>query len=153
MILTCLIKFTNSIDLSLAVSLFDINLTHFRNMKTNMLWQCQYCDRKLRAKRTVLKHISTKHGADGENPVMYSEILVSPKDIKGLVQSSKNNPEKVDPAKDNQEVMTIESGKVSTTAESAETSKSEKEKNEDKSSKVMIMISKIIAQKVLGTIY
>ena len=97
-------------------------------MKTNILWQCHYCDRMLSTKRSVLMHISTQHGANGENPVMYSKILVSPKDVKSLLLSSKNNPEKVKPVKDNQEAITNESEKGSMSAEASDTSKSDKEK-------------------------
>ena len=55
-------------------------------MKTNILWRCQYCDKILGRKRTVLMHISNIHKADGENPVMYSPMTVSPKDVDSLLR-------------------------------------------------------------------
>ena len=55
-------------------------------MKTNILWRCQYCDKILGRKRTVLMHISNIHKADGENPVMYSPMTVSPKDVESLLK-------------------------------------------------------------------
>ena len=33
-------------------------------MKTNVLWLCQYCDKKLSSKGTVKGHISKQHKAD-----------------------------------------------------------------------------------------
>ena len=57
-------------------------------MKTNVLWKCLYCDRKLSAKRYVLIHISTVYKADGdvENPLMVSIVMLSPKDVSPVFQ-------------------------------------------------------------------
>ena len=65
-------------------------------MKTNVVWQCQLCDKNLSSKRTVLSHIFKIHdGEDGENPVRYLRILVSPKDIK-LFDKSNNDMKNID---------------------------------------------------------
>ena len=63
-------------------------------MKTNVLWKCLYCDRNLSAKRNVLMHISTVHKADGENPIMFSRVLVSPKYVSSLLKGSSITIEK-----------------------------------------------------------
>jgi hypothetical protein len=62
-------------------------------MKTNILFVCQYCDKKLGSKRTVRMHISNRHNADPDNPVMYEEIFVSPRDVKKLLKGLSPNPE------------------------------------------------------------
>lgn len=54
-------------------------------MKTNMLFVCEYCDKKLGSKRTVKMHINNLHQQDPENPLMYHSILVSPKDVNNLL--------------------------------------------------------------------
>ena len=62
-------------------------------MKTNVLWKCHYCDKTLCAKRNVLLHISVIHKQDGNNPVMYSKVMVSPKDVKSFLKTSAISPE------------------------------------------------------------
>ena len=62
-------------------------------MKTNVLWKCHYCDKTLCAKRNVLLHISVIHKQDGNNPVMYSKVMVSPKDVKSFLKSTSISPE------------------------------------------------------------
>ena len=106
-------------------------------MKTNTFWQCHYCDRKLSAKRKVLLHISTQHGANWDIPGMYSKTWVSPKDIKYLIQSSENNLEKLGPLKEKkdgqpaQEAIDNETEKLSDISdESVDTSESDKEDRE-----------------------
>ena len=54
-------------------------------MKTNILFVCQFCQKKLSSKRTVRMHIKNLHKEDPENPVKYDQILVSPKEVNKLL--------------------------------------------------------------------
>ena len=55
-------------------------------MKTNLLWQCLYCEKTLSTKRNVLMHISTIHKVDGNNPVKFRRMLVSPKNVTNILK-------------------------------------------------------------------
>ena len=57
-------------------------------MKTNQLYVCQFCDKRLGSKRTVRGHISNIHKVDPDTaPLMYHVILVSPKVVNNLLIS------------------------------------------------------------------
>ena len=54
-------------------------------MKTNILFVCQFCQKKLSSNRTVRMHIKNIHREDPENPVKYDQILVSSKEVNALL--------------------------------------------------------------------
>ena len=55
------------------------------NMKTNTLFVCDYCGKTLSCEKSVRCHISLKHKADPENPLMFHDILVSPTKVDSLL--------------------------------------------------------------------
>ena len=64
-------------------------------MKTNTLYVCQFCDKKLGSKRTVRLHISNIHKVvDPDNPIMYHMILVSPRIVTNLLKSVVNKTQR-----------------------------------------------------------
>ena len=54
-------------------------------MLTNLFWRCNYCDTNFKTKETVLKHILVDHKVNGEDPIMYSIVLISPKEARRLL--------------------------------------------------------------------
>ena len=63
-------------------------------MKTNTLYVCQFCDKKLGSKRTVRVHISNIHKVDPDNPIMYHMILVSPRIVTNLLKNLGNKTQR-----------------------------------------------------------
>ena len=72
-------------------------------MLTNLFWRCNYCDTNFKSKETVLKHILVDHKVNGEDPIMYSIVLISPKEARRLLglQTSDKTCEKNSTAIDN----------------------------------------------------
>ena len=66
-------------------------------MKTNKLFVCDYCGKNLSCEKSVKCHISLKHKADPENPIMFHDILVSPTEVDSLLGKikSKKVPRKI----------------------------------------------------------
>ena len=66
-------------------------------MKTNKLFVCDYCGKTLSCEKSVRCHISLKHKADPENPLMFHNILVSPTKVDSLLGKikSKKVPRKI----------------------------------------------------------
>ena len=53
--------------------------------------RCDYCDTIYRSKASVLKHILEEHKVNGEDPLMYSLLLLSPKEAGRLLGMKENN--------------------------------------------------------------
>ena len=54
-------------------------------MKTNTLFVCDICQKKLSTRKTVRMHIQNIHKVDPENPVRYHRVLVSPRVVKNFL--------------------------------------------------------------------
>ena len=83
-----------------------------------------------------LMHIATIHGADGDNPPMYVKIVVSPKDVKGVLKGNTANFEIIEPSSEPPKVINKKPKKVKTDnamKDKCDTAKKSKGKSEKES--------------------